>query len=330
MSSGTDATRQGRLAQSQPAPAPAASTGRPRRSLPVRRRGRRARSEALTGYAMITPTIVLIALLALVPVGITVAQSLFRVDPLLGPSSYVGLGNYTAILHTPTLQTAVRNTLLYTVFGVVISMLLGLVFALALQGRVKASGTLLALAMLPWALPGVVAGVIWSWIYDPNFGVLNSFLKSVHLIGHYQLWVGTHSVEEIFVISLVQVWQFTPLATVIILAALQAIPTELYEAADVDGASAFRKIWRITLPLARPGITVALIESIIVATTIFDPVYVLNQNALSGESLVSTVYYITFQDLNFGQGYAFSVVLTIGIIALSACAAAFTYRKVEF
>lgn len=279
---------------------------------------------------MITPTIVLIALLALLPVAITFAQSLFRVDPLLGPSRYIGLGNYTAILHTPTLQTAFTNTLLYTVFGVALSMLLGLVFAVALHGRVKASGTLLALAMLPWALPGVVAGVIWSWIYDPNFGVLNSFLKSAHLIGNYQLWVSTHSVQEILVISLVQVWQFTPLATVIILASLQAIPNELYEAADIDGASPWRKLRRITLPLARPGITIALIESIIVSTTIFDPVYVLNQNALSGESLVSTVYYITFQDLNFGQGYAFSVILTLGIIALSAVAAAVTYRKVEF
>jgi multiple sugar transport system permease protein len=273
---------------------------------------------------------IMIALLALLPVGITVAQSLFRVDPLIGPDKFTGLANYTAILHTPNLQTAFRNTLLYTVFGVVLSMMLGLVFAVALQRKVRASGLLLALAMLPWALPGVVGGVIWSWIYDPNFGVLNSFLKSVHLIGHYHIWVSTHAVQEIFVITLVQVWQFTPLATVVILASLQAIPNELYEAADIDGASALRKIRRITLPLARPGITVALIESIITATTIFDPVYVLNQNALSGESLVSAVYYITFQDLNFGQGYAFSVVLTIGIIALSAAAAAVTYRKVEF
>jgi multiple sugar transport system permease protein len=284
----------------------------------------------MTGYAMVAPVMVMIVLLALLPVGITVAQSLFRVDPLIGPDKFTGLANYTAILHTPNLQTAFRNTVLYTVFGVVLSMVLGLVFAVALQRKVKASGLLLALAMLPWALPGVVGGVIWSWIYDPNFGVLNSFLKSVHLIGHYQIWVSTHSVQEIFVITLVQVWQFTPLATVVILASLQAIPHELYEAADIDGASALRKIRRITLPLARPGITVALIESIITATTIFDPVYVLNQNALSGESLVSTVYYITFQDLNFGQGYAFSVVLTIGIIVLSAAAAAVTYRKVEF
>jgi multiple sugar transport system permease protein len=303
--------------------------GRPARAA-RRPGGRRGRSEALTGYAMVAPVMIMIALLALLPVGITVAQSLFRVDPLIGPDKFTGLANYTAILHTPNLQTAFRNTLLYTVFGVVLSMMLGLVFAVALQRKVRASGLLLALAMLPWALPGVVGGVIWSWIYDPNFGVLNSFLKSVHLIGHYHIWVSTHAVQEIFVITLVQVWQFTPLATVVILASLQAIPNELYEAADIDGASALRKIRRITLPLARPGITVALIESIITATTIFDPVYVLNQNALSGESLVSAVYYITFQDLNFGQGYAFSVVLTIGIIALSAAAAAVTYRKVEF
>lgn len=280
---------------------------------------------------MVAPTVAIVALLALVPVGWTLVESLFSVNPLEGPSKFIGLGNYTAMFSASGgLQTAFRNTGLYVLFGVAISMGLALVFALALQGRLKVRGVLIALAMLPWALPAVVAGVIWSWIYDPNYGVLNSFLKSVHVISHYQLWVGTHSVEEIFVISLVQVWQFTPLATLLILASLQAIPGELYEAAVVDGARPIQKLWRISLPLARPGIAVALVEAIIMSTTIFDAVYVLNANAPSGASLVSSVYYITFQDLNFGEGYAFSMVLTVGIVLLSAIGTAIVYRKVEY
>jgi multiple sugar transport system permease protein len=279
---------------------------------------------------MITPVIVVIAVLAVVPVVYTVIQSLFLNDPLLGAPHFIGLGNYSAIFQTPNLSDAFRNTGFYVLFGVGISMLLAIAFAVALQGKVRVRGLLIALAMLPWALPAVVSGVIWAWIYDPTYGVLNSFLHSVHLVGSYQLWVGTSPVEEIFVISLVQVWQFTPLATILILAAMQAIPDELYEAAEMDGASTFQKISRIMLPLARPGITVALVEAIITSTTIFDAVYVLNASATSGESVTSTIYFTTFQSLNFGQGYAFSMLLTIAIIALSAFATAVVYRRVEF
>ena len=139
------------------------------------------------------------------------------------------------------------------IFGVVLSVALGVYFGLLLQRNFRGRGIVLALMVLPWALPGVVEGVIWSWIYDPTFGVLNSTLKTLGVIHNYQLWVGTHQVQTIFFISLVQVWQITPLAAILVLASLQAIPSELYEAADVDGANSWQSIKRITLPLIRPG-----------------------------------------------------------------------------
>ena len=144
--------------------------------------------------------------------------------------------------------------------------------------------------------------MIWSWIYDPTFGVLNSTLKTLGVIHNYQLWIGTHQLQTIFFISLVQVWQITPLAAILVLASLQAIPSELYEAADVDGANNWQSIKRITLPLIRPALAIAVVEGLVMSLNIFDQVYVLNAGATTGSSLMSETYQITFGNLNFGRG----------------------------
>jgi multiple sugar transport system permease protein len=222
------------------------------------------------------------------------------------------------------------NTGIYVVFGVVMSVALGIFFAVLLQRRFRGRGIVLALMVLPWALPGVVEGVIWSWIYDPTFGVLNSTLKSVGVISNYQLWIGIHQIQSIFFISLVQVWQITPLAAILVLASLQAIPGELYEAANVDGATSWQSIKRITLPLIRPGIAIAVVEGLVMSLNIFDQVYVLNAGATTASSLMTQTYAITFEDLNFGQGYALSLLATVTTIVLSLLAVRVIYRKVEF
>lgn len=279
---------------------------------------------------MVGPIVVLVALLVLLPIGYTLIGSFFQLDPLRGAVRFVGLANYLAIGQTPGLVTAAVNTIWYLLFGVVLSMALSLGFALALHGRIRLRGVLLGCAMLPWALPGVVTTVVWSWIYDPSVGVLNSVLHSVGLISHYHLWIGTHPLESIFLISLTQVWKTTPLGTLLILAALEGIPTELYEAAYVDGADYRQVAQRIMLPLARPGIAIALVEAVVSSLTIFDQVYVLNHAATTAASLVSSVYYVTFQNLNFGVGYALALCLGVVIIVTSVVLVKLTYRRVEF
>ena len=279
---------------------------------------------------MVAPLVVFIGALAIYPTVLTIIEAFFHSDPLTPPDHFVGLGNFSAVFSNPEVRHSIENTGWYALFGVVLTVGLGTAIALLLQRPFRGRGVILAIVILPWALPGVVEGVIWSWIYNPTFGVLDSVLKSFHLIGQYQLFVGSHQIETIFFIALVQAWQITPLATLLVLAAMQSIPEELYESARVDGAAWHQHIMRITLPLVRPAIAIATAEALVMSINIFDQVYVLNAAASTGSSLMSQTYFITFQDLNFGQGYALSLFATVSTILLSLLILKVVYRKVEY
>jgi multiple sugar transport system permease protein len=171
--------------------------------------------------------------------------------------------------------------------------------------------------------------VIWSWIYNPTFGVLNSALHTVHIIGGYHLWLGLNRWLTIVLIEIVQVWQITPLSTLIILASLQSIPQELYEAAKVDGAGAVQSFFRISLPMIRPAVAVSMVEALVLSLNVFDQVYILNGIAPLGSSVMLQTYVQTFENLNFGGGYALSLLLTVATAVLSLGALALLYRRTE-
>jgi multiple sugar transport system permease protein len=217
----------------------------------------------------------------------------------------------------------------YVAFGVVLSVVFGTVIAVALRNRFRFRGVILALVILPWALPSVVEAVIWSWIYNPTFGVLNSALHSAHLIGGYHVWLGLDRWLTILLIELVQVWQITPLSALIILAALQAISPDLYEAARVDGAGALQSFRRISLPLIRPALAVATVEALVLSLNIFDQVYILNGIAPLGSTVMLQTYVTTFENLNFGGGYALSLLVTVATAVLSIGALGLLYRRVD-
>lgn len=288
------------------------------------------RRDGALPYLLVAPLVVFIGALAVYPTVLTVLEAFVHNDPLTPPNHFTGLGNFAAILSNSQVRQSLVNTGWYALFGVVLTVAFGTMIALLLQRPFRGRGIVLAIVILPWALPGVVEGVIWSWIYNPTFGVLNSVLKSVHLIGQYQLFIGSRQLESILLISLVQVWQITPLATLLVLAALQSIPDELYEGANVDGASGYRVIRHITLPLVRPALAIATVEALVMSLNIFDQVYVLNAGATTASSLMSTTYYITFEDLNFGQGYALSLLATVVTVLVSLAVVKVLYRKVEY
>ena len=168
------------------------------------------------------------------------------------------------------------------------------------------------------SLPGVVEGIVWSGIWDANVGLFNSALTSFHLIDHYQVFLGDNRWLTILLIEIVQVWQITPLSALLVLAALQNIPDDLYEAAHLDGCSAWSRFTRITLPLIRPGISVAMVQALILTLNVFDQPYVLNGAAETGASLTMQTYFISFQNLDFGAGYALSLLITLATLILSA------------
>ena len=280
-------------------------------------------------YILLSPLVVFIGALSFVPTADTTVEAFFRVDPLDPPSKFVGLGNFRALFANSVIITSWVNTAVYVVIGVVASVVLGTAMAVALKQSFRLRGVILALVILPWALPAVVEAVIWSWIYNPTFGVLNSALHSAHAIGGYHVWLGLDRWLTILLIEIVQVWQITPLSALVILAALQSIPTDLYEAARVDGAGPVQAFRYISLPLIRPALAVCTVEALVLSLNIFDQVYILNGIAPLGSSVMLQTYVTTFEDLNFGGGYALSLLITIVTAALSMAALALLYRRTE-
>jgi multiple sugar transport system permease protein len=280
-------------------------------------------------YVLLSPLVVFIGALSFVPTAVTTVQAFFRVMPLDPPTQFIGLGNFKALFTNPVILTSWVNTAGYVAIGVVLSVVFGPAIAVALRDRFRFRGIVLAIIVLPWALPAVVEAVIWSWIYNPTFGVLNSALHSAHAIGGYHVWLGLNRWLTILLIEIVQVWQITPLAVLIILAALQSIQPDLYEAARVDGAGSVQMFRRISLPLIRPALAIATVEALVLSLNIFDQVYILNGIAPLGSSIMLQTYATTFQDLNFGGGYALSLLITVVTAVLSMAALVLIYRRAE-
>lgn len=288
-----------------------------------------ARHGRMLPYILLSPLVVFIGALSFVPTAVTTVEAFFRVMPLDPPTRFIGLGNFRALFADSAITTSWVNTAVYVVVGVVLSVVFGTAIAVALKRRFRMRGVILALVILPWALPAVVEAVIWSWIYNPTFGVMNSVLRSAHVIGGYHLWLGLERWLTILLIEIVQVWQITPLSAIIILAALQSIPLDLYEAARVDGAGPVQSFWRISLPLIRPALAICTVEALVLSLNIFDQVYVLNGIAPLGSSVMLQTYVTAFQNLNFGGGYALSLLMTLATALLSMAALALLYRRAE-
>jgi multiple sugar transport system permease protein len=288
-----------------------------------------ARRGRMLPYILLSPLLVFIGALSFVPTADTTVEAFFRVMPLDPPTRFIGLGNFRALFANSAITTSWVNTAVYVIVGVAASVVLGTAIAVALKRRFRMRGVILALVILPWALPAVVEAVIWSWIYNPTFGVMNSTLHSAHVIGGYHLWLGLDRWLTILLIEIVQVWQITPLSVLIILAALQSIPLDLYEAARVDGAGPVQSFRRISLPLIRPALAVCTVEALVLSLNIFDQVYVLNGIAPLGSSVMLQTYVTAFENLNFGGGYALSLLMTLATALLSIAALTLLYRRAE-
>jgi multiple sugar transport system permease protein len=310
----------------RPALLPAAGARRSR----SKRRPKFMRQRQLLAYVLLLPLVLFIAVLTLYPTAVTTVEAFFNENYLSTQHGFAGLQNFRAAFGTSVIRASMVNTLFYTVFGTVLTTFLGVVIALLLRNYSRWRAPILALVILPWALPPAIEALLWANIYDPNFGKLNGVLTSLHVIHSYQVWLGANRWLALALTELVQVWQATPLAVLIILSALQLIPNELYEAARIDGAGPWNGLMRITLPLIRPGITVAAVATLTTAMNIFDQPYILTGDASTTASVGIQTYEVSFQELNFGEGYALSLILTVATALIALAVLRLVYRRVEF
>lgn len=296
---------------------------------PARRKSRRV---SLLGYWLLLPTLAVVGSLILYPVFTTLVQSFFHESPLSSSTGFAGLNNYKSILADPNFGQSIQNTVGYVVIGTVLLTCGGLLVALVVRKGFRARPLVLAILVLPWALPGLVEGIIWAWIYDPTFGIVNSALVNLHIISHPIVLIGDNRMLSILLIELVQVWQLIPLTALMILASMQGIPEELYQAASIDGAGEFRKFFSVTLPLIRPGLTIAIVQSIVASVTIFDISYALTGGTGASETnpVMAEIYNVAFVNQNFGQAYAGVFIVSAAVMIISALIIKFLYRATEF
>lgn len=292
---------------------------------------RRRTVRTLVPYLLIAPAVLLILGLVFYPLAFSLYSSV-HVDDLLyqGIHTFVGLKNYRQVLADPAFQLALRNTLVYFALATAGVIGIGLTMALWLSRLRGIWRTIfLTVVILPWAVPGVVTGLLWSFIYNPTSGVLNGILKSTGLITHNVVWFN-HTGLSLVLITVALLWQIVPLAAIVLLAGLQSIPPNLYEAATVDGCPPGGVLWRITLPLLRPALAIVMVQTAVSSIGIFDQVYVLSGYDPGTKSAVIQTYLCAFQNLNFGQGISAALIITGIITLIGYLYLRFVYREVAY
>lgn len=287
------------------------------------------RMRVMQPYVLLLPCIAAIAALVLVPFAVSLWDSVHVDNSVVPDHKFVGGHNYIQVLSDPAFIHAGINTIWYLVLATVGALVVGTVMALWLHSIKRWRGLFLVCVILPWAVPGTVSGVLWSLIFNPVNGLLNSVLRSVHIISSNQIWLEGR-VSGISFISVSLVWQIAPIAAIIFLAGLESIPPELYEQASVDGATPLSQFRRITLPLLRPALAIGLLEAGVLGIGIFDQVYVLAGYAPATASAVIQVYQYAFQDFNFGVGIAASVVIMAATLVLSLFYLKVVYREISY
>jgi multiple sugar transport system permease protein len=285
----------------------------------------RAHETAAVGLLMIAPAVAAVGGLIVYPLVRGFQQSIESSGQYGQPQRYVGLRNYRQVLDDPTATGAIRHTVEYVALAVSLELLLGVLVAVTLRRLFPGRGIVLAILVLPWALPSVVSGVLWRRVFDPDNGLLNSALLKLHVIHEPHVWLAGGRWAIAF-ITLVHVWGVLPLVSLILLAGLQSIPEELYNASAVDGAGAWRQFRHITLPLLRPSLAVAATIGTLLAIAIFDEVYVLNGTALNTRSVLIQVYNTTFVEADFAHGMALAFLLA-GATALLGSAYVLALRR---
>ena len=231
----------------------------------------------------------------------------------------VGFDNYLWLLRDPVWWRAVWNTLVFAVVSVGIETALGLGIALILNAHLPGRGLLRAAVLIPWAIPTVVSAQMWGWMFHDLYGVVNAILMGLGLIAEPRAWTADPDLALPVVIA-VDVWKSTPFMALLILAALQMLPRDLYEAARVDGVHPVKVFVRITLPLIRPALMVAVLFRTLDALRVFDLMYVLTGNSRStmSMSVYARQYLIDFQDVGYGSAAATLLVLVLAVATVLA------------
>ncbi|WP_197081175.1 carbohydrate ABC transporter permease [Gordoniibacillus kamchatkensis] len=243
---------------------------------------------------------------------------------------WVGLANYSHLFADPVFRTAIANTLIWTLLGVVLQLAVALPIAFLLNAEFAGRGFYRGALLIPWVMPSVVAAFTWVWMYDGSFGILNYILTKLHLIRDPVVWLGNPN-TSLYAVLVEQVWKGFPFPMVMLLAALQAVPKDMYEAAEVDGANKMQRIMRITIPQILPALALCTVFITIWTFNSFENIWLMTEGGPlnSSETMTTFVYHNAFQSFDLGMGSSSAMVMFAMLLVVIICYARYVSKQEE-
>lgn len=273
-------------------------------------------NQRLLGWAMSLPALIAILGIVLIPMIQSIVQSLLNKD-LARPQfdAFIGLLNYVNLLKDVRYLNSLIATFRFSLISVILELILGISIALVLNKNFIGRGFVRGLMILPWAMPSIVNAAMWKWIYNADYGALNALLTQIGVIHQYQVWLSDPFWSTALII-LANIWKETPFTVLMLLAALQTVPEDLYEAAKVDGASHWQSFKKITLPLILPVLMSVSMLQFIWGFQTFELITIITGGGpfSSTEMVTLRVYATTFRSLRFGYGSAMAYLTSLFIL----------------
>jgi multiple sugar transport system permease protein len=273
----------------------------------------KTRAERNLGLKLVAPAVVMMLLVTAYPIAYAIFLSLQKKDLRFpGEGGFVGLSNYVTVLSSHLWWQAVGNTVFITVVSVAIELVLGMGIALIMHRAIFGRGLVRTSVLIPYGIVTVVAAFTWFYAFDPGSG----FVNHLPFIADDKAWFGGRF-SSFAVIIMAEVWKTTPFMALLLLAGLATIDDGLYEAARVDGASAWQRFWHITLPLLKPALLVALLFRTLDAFRVFDSIFIMTKGAQDTESVSIVGYQQLLSRLNLGLGSAVSVLIFLLVLLIA-------------
>jgi len=286
--------------------------------VPIRRQSLRERFDlgsGFTPYFLVLPTVVVILAVAAYPILNSIWLSLLD-NPLSPVANLVGLRNFVQLFGNSEFRSSIATTFIFTIISVALETILGLGIAILINGTFPGRGLVRASILVPWAFPTVISAQIWYLMYNDRTGIVSYILQQIHLLAPGATLLESNG--GIIAASIItDVWKTTPFMALLLLAGLQVIPNELYEAASVDGSTRFQQFWTITLPMLSGPLVIALLFRTLASLGVFDLLYVLGGNQVQSMASFSYNYMFTRSTFDFAPGVAAAIVLFVTGLVVS-------------
>lgn len=284
----------------------------------------KSRQRLIIGYLFLLPAILLFACMVAYPVFNTIKTSFYslRIQTLSRGGKFIGVENYAKLLQDENVLFTLKFTLQFTIVAVVLETVIGMGCALMMNREFRGKDLVCAAVLIPWCIPTVVSGLMWSYMFAESYGVINQMLSSLGLISSPISWVTGES-EAFLSVVIADVWKTTPYMALMLLSGLKTVPEELHEAAQIDGAGKIIRFFKITIPTMKPVLLVSVMFRTIASFRIYDLIKVLT-NGGPGRSTTSLTMYTMQQYFSFGN-YGYGATLAVLTFAVSLVIAFFFY-----